>query len=50
MEMECDRMITLLLAYISAKYNIEFDYLYLGTVIIDLGLIDILSILCKNKL
>lgn len=33
-------MFTVLLAWINAKYNWDYDALFLGTIIIDIGLIN----------
>lgn len=48
MDMGGSGMMTLGLAFISGKYKIEFEFLYLATFMIDLGLVDALIALCKR--
>lgn len=42
-------MFTVLLAFIDAKYNIDFKYLYLGTVCIDMSMWDSIGKLFNSK-
>lgn len=42
-------MFTVLLALIDAKYNIDFKYLYLGTICVDMSMWDSMGKIFKRK-